>query len=52
MEYSKQTLDELYAKLSIDDEEEGGVIIASEEIVKKKEACICIRRTLLDGEEY
>lgn len=51
MEHSKQALDELYAKLSIDDEEEGGVIIASEEIVKKKEAFF-FGRTFLDGKEY
>ncbi|XP_074341908.1 uncharacterized protein LOC141679304 [Apium graveolens] len=47
MEYSKQTLEELYAKMSIEDEEEGGVIIASEKIVKK-EACVLVGRFLTE----
>lgn len=36
MEHSKTTLEDLYAKLLIQDEEEGGITIGAEEIRENK----------------
>lgn len=46
MEHSKASLDELYAKLTIEDEEEGGVIVGSAEIEQGKESSVLVGQFL------
>lgn len=48
MEYSKQTLDEMYAKLMLDDEDEGGIIIKTEEAGKNADVFILVGRFLTE----
>ncbi|KAL8133146.1 hypothetical protein AgCh_008559 [Apium graveolens] len=48
MEYSKATLNDLYAKLMIEDEEEGGVIIGNSENEQRKDSFVLIGRFLTE----
>ena len=48
MDYSKSKLEDLYAKLSIEDEEEGGEVIGEEEVQGNKESFILVGRFLTD----
>lgn len=48
MDQSQVSLDDLYAKLAIDDEEEGGVIVQSGEIEQVKESFILVGRFLTE----
>lgn len=48
MEYSKPNIDDLYAKLSIEDEEEGGVFIRNGEIKGNKESFVLTGTFLTD----
>lgn len=48
MEQQKYDINELYARLTIEDEEDGGMVVANEEIQQNKEAFILIGRFLTE----
>lgn len=48
MEHSKQNLDDLYAKLTMEDEDEGGIIIGANQIVQKRESFVLVGRLLTE----
>lgn len=48
MKYSKSSLNDLYAKLSIEDEEEGGVVVGEEGIEQATKSFILVGRFLTE----
>lgn len=48
MEQLTQSLDELYANLTIEDEEDGGIIIRNEEIKSCKESFVLVGRFITE----
>lgn len=48
MDYSKSSLEDLYARLSIEDEESGGVILGKEVVGQHKESFVLIGRFITE----
>lgn len=49
MEYAKSGIDDLYAKLSIDEEDEGGIIVKDVVTEQDKDSFVLIGRSLRRG---